>query len=170
MSKDLHEILYESSDKHIWRFVFLDLFDDPHHALPHIAAEFPESPEQDGETLYDWRGNLQRRIRARNIMRKFLDASTEDRIFALEHLVDIVLTAAPFSEATPESKNSDFVQELLDAFPIPELPDWVPVTAREFQLKAWLRSFGPRLPATADIKNLSLERKVARYVYIFLRD
>ncbi|KZV95623.1 hypothetical protein EXIGLDRAFT_468470 [Exidia glandulosa HHB12029] len=166
VSKALHVLVYETSDKHIWRVIFLTLFDDPNHALPHIAAELPENPEHDPATLYDWRSNLQRRIRARNIMRKFLDASTADRIFCLETLVDIVLTAAPFSDVVPDSRSTTFVHTLLDSYPIPGLAHWIPTTAREHQLKAWLRSFGPAAPKHPDVSNLDLERKVARaFVY-----
>ncbi|EJD55241.1 hypothetical protein AURDEDRAFT_179023 [Auricularia subglabra TFB-10046 SS5] len=164
-----HKLIYESTDKHVWRMVFLSVFDHPRHALPHIATEFPgRSGTDEPEYLYDWRAALMRRMRAAGVMRRFLAPETtiREREEALETLVDIVLTAVPFSDAFPESRNTIFAETLLDDHPIPELPDWRPTTPEELTLKAWLRAFGPRMPAHADPHNKSMERLLARaYVY-----
>lgn len=168
VNKGLHGLLYDATDKHVWRKVFLALFDDPSHALPHIAVEFPENrrPEYDLSTVCDWRGMLQQRIRARNAMRKFMDLSVAERIETLDTLVDIVLTAVPYSAEFPTSKNTTFVQTLLEAHPMPDYAEWRPATVQEHQLKAWLRSFGPQVPKVPDLSNVDLERRVARaYVY-----
>ena len=56
--KLLRNIIYNQNDQVVWRVAYLALFDDPRNALrnPYAMAEDP-----------DWRGELQRRIRAENV-------------------------------------------------------------------------------------------------------
>ncbi|KDQ07342.1 hypothetical protein BOTBODRAFT_38876 [Botryobasidium botryosum FD-172 SS1] len=109
-SKYLYSIVYSSGDQHLWRSVFLSIFDD-------IRG--------DGNAKVDWKSLLQKRIRARSLLESkqhgysTTTLSLEERTAVLGTLIDVVCTASPvqISEVDGErntSKNIRWVSKFID--------------------------------------------------------
>ncbi|KAL4068391.1 hypothetical protein V8B97DRAFT_2024941 [Scleroderma yunnanense] len=80
-----HAVVYGSSDQYLWREFFLSYpFDDPRR----MHEGFSECPS------FDWKGELQRRIRAEAIARSS-QVSSEEQTNALETFLSVVRTASP---------------------------------------------------------------------------
>ena len=107
--RTLRDIVYNENDQVVWRNSFLSLFDDPRKTLPTARADAPE---------VDWRGELQRRVRAENVLAdkaraRLSDVAHEDRMVdlnedrpihaALRTLVSAVFAAPPGSTDTSEN-------------------------------------------------------------------
>lgn len=57
-SHEFHELISHAPDQHLWRNIFLDIFDDPRPALSLCSGEPLEA------ISYDWKSATQRRYRA----------------------------------------------------------------------------------------------------------
>ena len=80
-----HTLVYHTPDHYLWRQLFITHpFDDPRNALNYRNAF----------TAYDWRAELQRRIRAQliafNPVRRF-----DEQRFVLETLISVIGDASP---------------------------------------------------------------------------
>jgi hypothetical protein len=99
----LHRLVYASPDRYLWREHYLRLFDDPRLRCPRMVS-------------YDWRGNLQKRIAAREDLKRTMLNVTETHGIPSNHamrtLVEIVQHAAPSSGQTSESLS--WLSEQLD--------------------------------------------------------
>ena len=120
--------------------------------------------------VYNWRTSLKRRIRATNIMPAFLRVSSADRIFAMRCLCDIVLSAEPHSLEKSHSKSAQYVQDLLERFPLPDYDKWPHPTGEELELKAWLRANAAAAPIEPDVLNVNFDRLSARAMLYDLRN
>lgn len=105
-----HNIVY-GSDNHIWRGLFLRLFDDPRTA-PTTGATC---------TPFDWRTELQRRIVARNVLlsREYGPSGKgvlrQQRVDALETAVNLILAALPGANCTENTRSRDleWIEDIL---------------------------------------------------------
>jgi hypothetical protein len=112
----LNAIVYNLSDNHVWRSLFLNVFDDP-------RAIDGRSDRGDGKK-FDWKGELQRRIRARTVMHNISTGPTKKkdisawmtsdaRCDVYRALLSVISTASPPSLSSAESLNITFLSSLL---------------------------------------------------------
>lgn len=81
--KYLHNLIYSTSDKHVWRSLYLGSFDDPR-----LAGKTDVTPVSEFE--FDWKRELQRRVQAQNLLcsaNRARRASPLEKFQALETLV-----------------------------------------------------------------------------------
>lgn len=100
-------LVYGAPDHYLWRQLFLALFDDPRKSLKGRAPHYP---------AYNWKGELQRRIRAELAALNLHKSELEKRqIAAAETLLDIALNAPPVQPTIPrgESLSLRFVARIL---------------------------------------------------------
>lgn len=119
-----HGILYaETGTQHVWASVFLGIWDDPRIRIffEQRGGWFAGTPAQLRAALtdidFDWRGELQRRLRARNLMSsrtRAVRASCGERKAALSGMLSVVHSALPYryDDAT-ESRNMKWVMDVL---------------------------------------------------------
>ncbi|KAH7104718.1 hypothetical protein BKA62DRAFT_693176 [Auriculariales sp. MPI-PUGE-AT-0066] len=163
-NKALYGLIEESEDKHLWKCIFLTLFDHPKYAVAQIALEQPShgGSEKD-KFVYNWRTALKRRFRAGKILAAFSRVDRTERIFALRTLCDIVLSSPPHTPKMVHSNSAQFVQDLLQQHPLPAFNKWPEhATAEELELKSWLRANAAVPPAEADAFNADFDRLTAR--------
>ena len=83
-----HQLVYRSTDNHLWREVFLTTFDDPRLVLGRINSATTFSPGKmsrrghgdnfrTGEVVFNWGREFIRRIDAMRIMKKYKDLGEE---------------------------------------------------------------------------------------------
>ncbi|KAF9066053.1 hypothetical protein BDP27DRAFT_1424201 [Rhodocollybia butyracea] len=106
------ELIYGSEDQHIWREIFLNLYDDPRKSL--ITGESSFS--------VNWKNELQRRTEAESVARRAPDVEphehVSERLRALETFISAVQQALPAAKADenaePEpSLNLQWLDKLL---------------------------------------------------------
>lgn len=84
--RSARNLVYGASDHYLWRVLFLALFDDPRSSLKAPYAHIK----------YNWKGELQRRIRAELIAFNInADKRPEEQTAALETFVSVVLNTPP---------------------------------------------------------------------------
>src|SRR6202044_3260605 len=59
--KSLYSLVYNPTDHHLWREIFLAVFDDPRPALMHLTALHGEQP------AFDWEEEFKSRMRAAQV-------------------------------------------------------------------------------------------------------
>lgn len=62
--KLLYSLVYNPTDHHLWREIFITFFDDPRPALKHLAALYGQQP------AFDWEEELKSRMRAAQVVRR----------------------------------------------------------------------------------------------------
>lgn len=102
-----HNIVY-GSDNHVWRGLFLRIFDDPRTA-PTASSEVHGA----ACTPFDWRTELQRRIIARNVLlsREYGTSGKgilrQQRVDALETVLNMIQAALPGVNRTENTRACD---------------------------------------------------------------
>lgn len=123
----LRRIIY-GNESHVWRGVFLKIFDDPRKTREHLTsatAQKGDPYENDAApdsncVRYDWRGELRRRIIARRVLlspqygRNGKRVPRRERIKALNTIIDMILAAitVPPTESL-RSYDLEWVEDLL---------------------------------------------------------
>ena len=137
--REMRDLIYNGSDKYLWRELFLLYpFDDPRHAATPPAESF------------DWKGELQRRVWAERVMRDLdilnkpnNDYINQQVIQALTTLVTAVRTALPgtVESGRQESYNASWVTKVLKNSPILDDTSLHSAEPAVAQLQALLRCF-----------------------------
>ncbi|KAF9519419.1 hypothetical protein BS47DRAFT_1482106 [Hydnum rufescens UP504] len=102
--KALFKLIYQN-DSHIWRNLFLQLFDDPRRS-------------GDKRLPYDWRGELQRRMRARNIIlgqrngQSIRGTSAHKHFSAIETIIRVAFSTGDF-QTQLMSRSMDWVEDVM---------------------------------------------------------
>ncbi|RDB18929.1 hypothetical protein Hypma_014374 [Hypsizygus marmoreus] len=127
-----HRLIYHSPDNHLWRQVFLAIFDDPRPLSRLLRCANAAGPMSDSgpstDTPFDWAGEFMRRMDAARLIRKHtqltpsvLDMLSDDQEIenipfnltgALETILSVLETALPFSP----HKHDEFIP-LAPVFP-----------------------------------------------------
>ncbi|KAG8884759.1 hypothetical protein FRB97_003279 [Tulasnella sp. 331] len=124
--KTFQTIIYaDKGTQHVWASVFLGIWDDPRIRIffEQRGGWFSGTPAQLRAALvdieYDWRGELQRRMRAQNLISsrvRALRALCSERKAALSGLLSVVHSTLPFrSDDSTKSRNMDWVRGVLDS-------------------------------------------------------
>jgi hypothetical protein len=79
-----HAVVYSPLDQYLWRELFLAAFDDPRESVNYRHAN----------ASYDWKHELQRRIRAELIAFK-IERRFNETDFALETFISVISNASP---------------------------------------------------------------------------
>jgi hypothetical protein len=87
-----HQLVYRSTDNHLWREVFLTTFDDPRLVLGRLKGATTFSPGNTtiqgysvvGELEFDWEREFIHRIDAVRVMRKYTDLDLEGGLNIIE--------------------------------------------------------------------------------------
>ncbi|KAH8113503.1 hypothetical protein DFH11DRAFT_304122 [Phellopilus nigrolimitatus] len=90
-----YTLIYESEDQHLWRSLFLseeELFDDPRKCQNSLGE-----PLVLDESEYDWRGELQRRIRAQTVVYNPACCRDDELAEVLATLVSVINHTLPTS-------------------------------------------------------------------------
>lgn len=97
-------LVYGASDHYLWRQLFLALFDEPGKSLK----------SHSGYPTYNWKGELQRRIRA-ELTAFNAEHRPDERINTVETLVAVILDSPPVQATVPfgESTSLRFVTPIL---------------------------------------------------------
>jgi hypothetical protein len=128
--RSAYTLVYSTSDQCLWRRLYLTHFDDARKALHSKYAML----------LYDWKWELQRRMRAEliafNIERRF-----DEKQFALEAFISVISTAAPVQSASEDkqSKSLKWLIRILRDSKILDTPIVVP-ERRDCQLTSRIRT------------------------------
>jgi hypothetical protein len=73
--RHFHQLIYRSTDNHLWREVFLTTFDDPRPVLGCLKAATTFAPtgdtRKDVEPPFDWVGEFTQRIDAKKLFEKY---------------------------------------------------------------------------------------------------
>ncbi|KAG8901907.1 hypothetical protein FRB99_005010 [Tulasnella sp. 403] len=122
--KLLHSIIYTSTDRYIWREIFLRIWDDP-RVRTHLDTRqgLPLTSNAELEAAlsslpYDWRTELQRRIRAQNLIqnkRLALVSTCSQRKNVFKVFLAVVRSASPAvaGRRIPEAKNAHWLWNTL---------------------------------------------------------
>lgn len=94
----MHALIYHSTDQYIWRELFLTSFDDPRKT----HEGFCECPS------FDWKGELQCRIRAKEIARS-PRASPAEQTEALQTFLSVVCSASPVARGDDRVPSSSLL-------------------------------------------------------------
>lgn len=131
--RDARAIVYDTHDQHLWRRLFLtQSFDDPRQSLP--------TPETQESSSVDWKGELQRRIRAAQVAQNLSDAGPAERCQALQTLISVVMNASPMTDTQSESKSLKWLSKVIEEGDIFRTIPWAR-TDEETQLLAQLRTY-----------------------------
>lgn len=116
-SKQLYNIVNRLGDNHIWRSLFLDLFDDPRNSAFAVADSMHE---------FDWKVEFQRRVKAWNVIRSterndVWESSMKgphagwahEVIGAYDVCANIIKDIAPASTEAETSRNVEWLQSIL---------------------------------------------------------
>jgi hypothetical protein len=82
--RSAHSLVHGASDPYLWRQLFLTSFDDPRKTVDSRNENFQ----------YNWKGELQRRVRAELIAFN-MEQRFDERIFALETFISMICDALP---------------------------------------------------------------------------
>lgn len=89
-----HQLIYRSTDNHLWREVFLTTFDDPRPLLGRLRAATAFAPTGDTitdiEPPFDWAGEFTSRIGAKKLFEKY----TRDSSIEVSWLIDAPKTCS----------------------------------------------------------------------------
>ncbi|KAG8919106.1 hypothetical protein FRC02_001917 [Tulasnella sp. 418] len=127
-----HEIIYSPKDTHIWKNLFLDIFDDPRirtyvdrNGLKGVLRLGQQDWRREiGDVEYDWMKELQRRTGAQNLFQsktRSINATCAHRKEVLKTFISIVQSALPYLPNTQdeklnqESKNGKWLLDLLES-------------------------------------------------------
>jgi hypothetical protein len=127
----LHELVYKDGDAHIWRKLYLGLFDDPRMENMY-GYKGIESYEEGAEwkRVVDWKQEVQRQIKTRNFVRSFPAVLVHDLVqpvdptefeFALASLISLVENTPSRRSKLLPLKNAEWISTLLK----PKLPTFL---------------------------------------------
>ena len=128
--RNMHDLVYKT-DHYLWRTMYLCYsFDHPSSSSLYV-----------GDAIYsfDWKAELQKRVRAEIYFSRPRGPSTE-LADALETLLRVVATAADHSDTIEESCNLSWVSRILASASLFTLPN-EELDDRTRQLRAQLRSY-----------------------------
>jgi len=73
-SRHFRDIVYDTTDNHLWREIYLSTFDDPRPSLNFLRAPVPHGTSQNGVdsdfSAFGWRVRYQSLIQAEKVLRK----------------------------------------------------------------------------------------------------
>lgn len=141
--KQLHMVVYESSDQYLWRELFLLYpFDDLRKCVPCVSVEDLD------DSQVDWRGELQRRVFAETVALADPNASCPEELqAALSTLISVVRTALPHQPLTPgqivvpPSENITWLRNVLQHSPVIRCRTLGSADSAEQQLSCELRVY-----------------------------
>ncbi|GLB43061.1 hypothetical protein LshimejAT787_1205100 [Lyophyllum shimeji] len=128
-----HRLVYRSPDHHLWRQVFLTIFDDPRPVLKRLRDATLTGPTGnkscDSDVAVDWPGEFMRRMDAARLFRKHAEyMPTDIDVFsstqeiddipftltkALETIISVLETSAPFPSHDATERSTKFPQLIL---------------------------------------------------------
>lgn len=126
-----HTLVYGSSDSYLWRQLFLlHPFDDPRKALGSHAC-----------ISYNWKGELQRRIKA-ELIAMGIKQRRKECVFALETFIAMVLDASPIQAGLEhmQSGSLDWVTRVLRESNILDVTS-LSLEMKDIQLVSRLRTY-----------------------------
>jgi hypothetical protein len=140
--RSFRQLVYAPVDNHLWRWLYLrQPFDDPRRCVSHTGV--PRS-----EREIDWKGELQRIMRARTIASNVKMCSPEERISVLQTFLDLVshIPALHSAQSLETSQNLTWAIDVLTPGAIFSHHHWTP-SIEERLLRARLHTYlGLALP------------------------
>lgn len=117
----LRQLIANPPDNHLWRSIFLAVFDDPRPALSVLHGKVLDS----NSAAFDWQSEAQRRFRAsirmdRAAMAEMAEFSHIVDEAAIDALVDTVYLALPAGSGSP-SLNESWIENCMRAAMFPKV-------------------------------------------------
>ncbi|KAH7924517.1 hypothetical protein BV22DRAFT_1035027 [Leucogyrophana mollusca] len=128
------DLVYDTRDEHFWRALYLaQAFDDPRSAVTYLGSP---------RTNIDWKGELQRIIRARTVFNNLSLCRPEERCTVIQTLLDMIsnVPPIPFPDSPLQSRNVYWVTTLLRDGAFLDHDLWV-LSNEERQLRARLHAW-----------------------------
>ncbi|KZT19986.1 hypothetical protein NEOLEDRAFT_1182915 [Neolentinus lepideus HHB14362 ss-1] len=141
-SRSFYDFLYGAPDQHIWRELYLaQPLDDPRTCIDDLG--FPIAD-------FDWKGELQRVIRARTVVNFVDKCRAHERCEVLQTLLHLITQILPSPSVLGDqlSKNLLWVAALIRGGTIFDHTTWVP-SPEEQQLRAKLHTYYGLTPSDA---------------------
>lgn len=155
-ARTFHSLVYESADQHLWRALYLaQPLDDPR-----LCVSMNGKPR----SAIDWKGELQRIMRAQSVLANIKRCRQHERCTILKTLLDMVCNVPPLSSAYNSSQLSQnllWVAAFMRRGAFIDHINWVP-SDEEFQLRARLHTYFGLTPA--DVRRA---RRVESRAYVY---
>lgn len=127
-----YNLISHAEDEHLWRELYLlQPFDDPRKCYTSLGRPLER---------IDWKGQLQRIMRARTVLINLSACHPDERCTVLQTLIDMVCTVIPVTHLLELSLNHVWVAAMLRASQLLEYDGWEP-SPEEHQLRARLHSY-----------------------------
>ncbi|EGN94026.1 hypothetical protein SERLA73DRAFT_171860 [Serpula lacrymans var. lacrymans S7.3] len=133
VSRLSRELVYNTSDAHFWRELYLaQALDDPRTAVTRLGT---------ARLNIDWRGELQRIIRARTVVNNIALCRPHERCTIIQTLLDMVCNVrpSPYADSDQISDNIEWVKALLGGGYFLHHRRWQ-ISFQEEQLRAHLHT------------------------------
>ncbi|TFK52690.1 hypothetical protein OE88DRAFT_1658096 [Heliocybe sulcata] len=141
-SHSFYDFVYGSPDLHIWRELYLvQPLDDPRICLDHLGFPLLQ---------FDWKGELQRIIRARTVVNFVDKCRPHERCEVLQTLLSLIMRVPPSPSVRSDqlSRNLLWVAALIRGGDIFDHTTWMP-SPEEQQLRAKLHTHYGLTPSDA---------------------
>ncbi|KDQ50483.1 hypothetical protein JAAARDRAFT_141889 [Jaapia argillacea MUCL 33604] len=132
-----NSLINHSPDSHLWRLLYLQYFDDRRICVNQLGLPSYQTPS----SLNDWKGALERRIRARTVLNDLTKCRKEERCEVLETMVEVIRNIKPVSSISSDDLSQSIVwaTSTIRYSRILEHKLW-PLSPRELQLRAVLHT------------------------------